>query len=155
MTASALRTEFVIPIAREVTPLKSSREWVGKDDAETILGKMLAAWITQVSEDEALFKQHVYNNNDLQDSDARQHRARLCHTISVGENLALGFIMLGEQPGQSETTATVSMIDQTIKKLSDTFFAWHGSLSAQSDIPESFKQASLEVEEGKVVDLDI
>ncbi len=46
-------------------------------------------------------------------------------------------------------------IDRAQDALMKTLIAWHGPLSAQSDIPESFKQAAQEVAEGKIEDLDI
>ena len=103
-----------------------------------------------------MFKKYVYDNKELDDIDLRQHRGRLCELISVGEFLAMGFIGITEMAtNKKEFLPFIESIDQTIKKLLGKLIEWHGTVSAQSDIPEDLKQSIQELEEGKVVDLDI
>ena len=144
------------PFQRETAP-QSHREWIRQEeDPEIILQSELANWLKNVSSNETLFKEHVYENNNLTDADLRQHRSRICDLISSGEVLAMGFVFLGQQKKkENEFGVVAQMIDQALKKLLETLFAWHGPLSAQADIPESFKQAAKEVADGKIVDLDI
>jgi hypothetical protein len=143
-------------ITRGLTSV-TTQEWVvQKEDPENVLRRQLGVWLQDVSANNALFKKHVYDNDDLGESDLRQHRGRICELISLGELLAMGFTAFGQETGkEKEVLPVVETIDQVLKKLFDVLMAWHGPLAAQTDIPESFKQAAREVEEGKVVDLDI
>lgn len=105
---------------------------------------------------EQLFKLHVYENPNVGQTDLRQHRLRLCKTIAVGEALATLFIALGRAgTAQKEEEPIIALIDQQVGKLFSVLLAWHSPLAAQPDVPDSFKQAAKEEQEGKIVDLDI
>ena len=143
-------------INRGLTPA-TSQEWVvQEEDPGTVLTRNLGQWLKDVSFNEDLFKKHVYENENLSDSDLRQHRARICGMIADGDELVKAVMLLAEETRtQNEAKPIVSVVDQRIKKLFDALIAWHAPLAAQTDIPESFKQAAREVEEEKIVNLDI
>jgi len=145
-------------VNRGLTP-STSQEWIPqKEDVAIILQRTLGQWINELSESESLFKKHVYETDNLLKSDLRQHRAWTCKLIADGEILAVNFQKFGEEIGakkEKEYAPTIELIDQNLKKLFDSLIAWHAPLAMQTDIPESFKQAAQEVEEGKVVNLDI
>jgi hypothetical protein len=115
------------------------------------------AWLSDLKKEQALFKTHVYENNDLTDTDLRQHREHLCGLLSVGESLALAFMRLGQEQSDKakDVVPYVNLIDQKLKELFSVLFAWHGPLQCQSDVPDSFKQSVSEAESGKLVDLDV
>jgi hypothetical protein len=143
-------------IKRGLTPVATQGWVVQEEDPATALTRALGEWFTELSHNEGLFKKHVHDNEQLNVSDMRQHRARLCALIADGEHLVLDVMILAQKTGAiEETKPIIEMVDQKLKKLFDELFAWHASLDVQTDIPESFKQASREVKEGKIVDLDI
>ncbi len=75
--------------------------------------------------------------------------------LSWGEFLALEYIELGGTTGKpEEIQPQLNLIEQKTKELFSILLAWHGELKNQSDIPDSFKQATLEAEEGKILDFD-
>src|SRR5436305_1691071 len=118
-----------------------SQEWVSKkEDTEIILRRMLGDWIKDVSMNEALFKKHVYENDSIDELDLRQHRARLCQLISSGDFLAMRFAGLVLQTGKKKEIAPIiQTIDQTVKKLTAAFVAWHAPAANQTDIPDDLK----------------
>jgi len=138
---------------REIAPL-SHRIWQRQNlDESGILQAQFTQWLENVTSSEAIFKQYVYENPNLQDTDLRQHRSFLYALLHDGETLAYQYLDLGTRTGKSEEfKAHVTIIDQNLKELFKTLIAWHGPLSAQSDIPESFKQAVQEVAQGKILD---
>jgi len=152
------KIEFETYSTRQIN-LAEAHYWIPRqqEDPATVLERKLGDWIKEVGENESLFKKNVYENPELHDWDVRQHLARICALISSGESIAIGISVLREAaPGLSEQlNPIVALIDQKIKTLLDALIRWHGPLSVQSDIPESFKQATREVEEGNIVDLDI
>ncbi len=143
-------------IQRGMTPV-TFQEWVGqKVDPSNLLKLGLGGWIQEVSKNEQLFKKHVYDNENANQLDFRQHRARICELITAGEMLAVGFVGLGQKMSKmDEFSPFIESIDQTIKKLLDALIAWHGPLDAQSDIPADLKQSMQEIEDGKIVDLEM
>jgi hypothetical protein len=150
------RTELIAQTKREYAPAQPKGWVVAEEDPLSALTRELGEWIQELSQNDVLFKKYVYENENYTNSDTRQHRARICRLIAVGETLALGILILGQKSGNlDEVKPTVQLIDQKIKKLLDELMTWHGSLEVQSDIPESFKQAAREVEQGQIEDLDI
>jgi hypothetical protein len=138
---------------REVAP-QSHRLWQYERQDENIrLQTTLTEWLEHVTVTEGLFKYHVYENSKVSDYDLRQHRNFLHALMADGGALAANYIDFGNRTEKlDEIKPAVALIDQKLKELFDTLLAWHGPLSAQSDIPESFKQAVSEVEQGNIVD---
>lgn len=157
MNRPALEMPDILAARIQRGMMPSSQEWVSKkEDPQIILNRMFGEWIQDVSKNEGLFKKHVYENDDIDELDLRQHRARLCQLISAGELLVMGFIALMIGTGnKKDILPVVQTIDQTVKKLSTAFFKWHAPAANQTDIPDDLKQSIQELEEGKVVDLDI
>jgi hypothetical protein len=141
---------------RGLTPA-ISQEWLGQqEDPSAALTRMLAEWLQSIGSAESQFKKYVYDNDNLNGFDMRQHRGHLCALISDGEMLVMDVSILSQKSGlQDEAKPILEMIDQKIKKFLEELIEWHAPLAMQADIPESFKQAAKEVEEGKIVDLDI
>jgi hypothetical protein len=144
------------PFSREMFP-QSHRTWlVEKQTQEEALQTGFTGWMEDVSKNEKLFREHVYENKDLVELDIRQHRGRLLALLADGEALSLAFYAWGETSGKIDhVVAYVNLLDQKLKELFTALWEWHGPVEAQSDIPESFKQAAKEAEAGKIVDLDI
>lgn len=139
-------------IRRGATP----RGWVEQEDPGTILQRELGDWFKELSESEGLFKKHVYANDEINDSDIRQHRCRLAELIAAGETLALNFLIVAEATKtKKEVMPIVEAIDQKVKDLYSRLFEYHGPIESQPDVPESFKQASREVNAGKLEEMDI
>lgn len=141
---------------REMAPA-SHRVWLQEqEDENEMLQKAFASWMKGLADAQNLFKKHVYENPDFNEFDLRQHRASLCSLIHDGEFLAYSFIKNAGETGKiEEIQPTLALIDQKVKEMLEVLFAWHAPLKSQSDIPDSFKQAAQEVEEGKIVDLDV
>jgi len=124
-------------------------------DEYPILQNSLASWIKNISSVDPAFKHRVYENEDMQGFDIRHHRAGLLALLADGELLAIQFLAYGFRSQRTEDAqAHVDFIDRKLKELFNTLIAWHGPLSAQADVPESFKQAVREVEQGKIVNAD-
>src|ERR1700679_1094201 len=84
-------------INRGLTPA-TSQEWVvQEEDPGTVLTRNLGQWLKDVSFNEDLFKKHVYENENLSDSDLRQHRARICGMIADGDELVKAVMLLAEE----------------------------------------------------------
>jgi len=141
---------------REITPQSYRLLWqLRTQDERSWLESAFQDWLRNLSQHEATSQRFVYQNQEMNDLDLRSHRGSLCALISDGEFLAMQYLAFGSRAGNSdEAEATVNMIDQKLKILLNTLFAWHGSLNDQPDVPESFKQALREVEDGKVLDFD-
>lgn len=110
----------------------------------------LAAWVAHTEAARVLFKRYVYENPEAQQTDFRQHRAALLDLMAKGEILALEFLRHHEE----EAPDAITHLDGLLAGLSREYFDWHGPLEAQSDVPESFKQAAREVSEGKTASFD-
>ena len=125
-------------------------------DQFTICTGAFQQWLSDIEKEQALFKINVYENNNLTESDLRQHREHLCGLLSIGESVALAFMSVGQQPDKAKDVIPyINMIDQKLKELFSVLFAWHGPLQGQSDVPESFKQAVAEADAGNLVELDV
>ncbi len=85
------------------------------------------------------------------EGDLRQHRMRIYTLMSHGEQLAFEFLRLGSV---EDTKNHIGLVDQKLRGLWETLHAWHGDLADQKDVPESFKQGVLDIEAGKVVDME-
>ncbi len=139
--------------SRETAPRGHNRWLAQKEDEHDILQAMYAAWWTEVAKNEALFKRNVYDNPDLDELDLRQHRQRLNTLMSDGEIIALSCIDWAVKTGNwDEGRIFLQSLDQKIAQLSKILFEWHGELQSQPDIPDSFKRAAEEIEQGKIVD---
>jgi len=104
---------------------------------------------------EGIYKERVYDNPDISDVDLRMHRLTLNGLLHDGENLALINLVLGDQlKQQEEYRQRANEIDAKKADLFKTLIMWHGPIEAQTDIPESFKQAMREVEAGTLEDDD-
>ena len=137
--------------SREVSP-PSHRVWLeDQGDKYAQSENRYSAWLKALAEAEELFKKHVYENENLTDGDARQHRYRLCDLMAGGEELAFDFLAL--QDG-TDVQSYVTLIDQKLDVLRRTLHAWHGPIKDQNDIPESFKKGTADIDEGKVVSMD-
>ena len=138
-------------------PEGAHQMWIGeKEDIGEILDKALSKWILDVSANELLFREHVFDNPDVNELDLRQHRGRLYALLADGEHLALGPIEYATRTEpKKDVSAKVNLLDQELKALFDDLVRWHGSLETQSACPEGFKQAVKEAAEGKIVDLDL
>jgi hypothetical protein len=124
--------------------------------ASDLFEARLNDWLKQVEDNEILFRQHVYQNENLTSFDVRQHRARLFDMIANGEHIALTFLEWGIKNSRlEEVKPTVEFIDQRTQKLLLILREWHGSPDQQTDVPESFKQAMREIAEGNLSDLDV
>lgn len=151
--------EMPNPLAQRIklglTPT-SSREWVEKEEPLAILRREFGAWITSISDNEKLFKKHIYDVEQIDEFDLRQHRGRICGLISTGEWLAMGFSALAEQAQDNkELLSSLGVIDQNLNNLFAALLKWHAPLMVEGEIPNDLKQSIQELEEGKVVDLDI
>ena len=105
---------------------------------------------------EKLFREHVYENNDLTELDIRQHRTSLFAMLADGESIVLAFVEWALKSGKAkETNAFITLLDQKLSELMKTLWEWHGPLEAQSDVPDSFKRSAQEVDSGKIVDLEL
>lgn len=143
-------------ITRGLTPAKPQEWAIQNEDPATVLTRNLGQWLKDVSFNEEMFKKHVHSNDNLSDLDLLQHRARLCGLIADGEWIVRDVtVFTDEIGGADEAKPMISLVNERLKKLFAELFSWHAPLASQTDIPESFKQAAREVEEGKVVDLDI
>lgn len=143
-------------IKRGLTPASSQSWVVPKEDPATELTRAIGAWFTELGNSEALFRKHVYDNDNFNEGDRRQHCGRLCALIADGQALAVEITLLAQESDAiNEVRPIIEAIDQKLKKLIAELFEWHGSLENQHDVPESFKQSAREVNGGKIVDLDI
>jgi hypothetical protein len=146
----------VARINRSMSPATPTG-WVQPEDPATAITREIGDWFKQLSEAEGLFKKHIYGNENINESDIRQHRCHLCALLAEGELLALNVLILSEQTNlpANEFKPVVDTIDQKVKKLYGQLFEYHGPIESQPDIPESFKQATREVNEGKLEDMDV
>src|SRR5579864_5417256 len=93
------------PSPREIAPPEFSqvryRFWPGEhQDERQILQSNLATWMQNLTTVGELFKQHVYENKDLRESDLRQHRIMLYNLLFDGESLALAYMEFWAQSGK-------------------------------------------------------
>ena len=142
--------------AREIAP-KSHRVWqTENEEGLSSLQPLFTAWLDAVAENEAMFKKFVYENDNLSEGDLRQHRIYLYASLHDGEELAFAYLHLASlNEKMEEVKPIVEIIDGKLKELAKILFSWHGPIESQSDVPESFKQATRETAEGKIVDLDV
>jgi hypothetical protein len=112
-----------------------------------------STWLQRISESEATFQRHVYDNPNLTELDLIQHRGRIYSMLAYGEDLNVSFWMLGAAK-KIDPSNYFKLIQEQIGHLMAILNAWHGPLEAQEDVPEDFKQGVREIEEGKLVDLD-
>src|SRR5450755_152761 len=81
---------------RGFTSAPPTAEWLPqKVDVGVFLQLALADWMKVVTHNEAMFKKNVYENDNLLETDIRQHRAWTCRMISDGELIAVGFLGYG------------------------------------------------------------
>jgi hypothetical protein len=142
-------------VSRETGPLGSGQRnvWVSqKPDIWTLLQNSLSEWLADITVKQEMFKRFVYENEDLHDTDLRQHRLFLFELLCHGEALALDYMMHAEAGPKEAIEATMRLIEERKKELFRVLLEWHGPPDIQTDLPDSFKQAMREVEEGKIVD---
>jgi len=66
------------------------------------------------------------------------------------------FITLGNaRSAHKDAEPIIALIDHQVGKLFSVLLAWHSQLEAQPGVPDSFKQAVKEEQEGNIVDLYI
>jgi len=142
-------------LSRAISPL-SYQNWQRQNrDESTVLQAQFTAWFEAIAETELLFKQHVYENPNMQEYDLRQHRMMLYALLHDGEKLAFEYIGLADRTGKEEEfKAIIALIDQKVKEIFGILMKWHGPLSAQQDIPESFKESVADMQAGNIVDAD-
>jgi hypothetical protein len=139
--------------AREITR-PSHRQWVTeREETFSSLEKSYSAWLNWVGQNEELFQEHVYNAAAPADYDFLQHHTRMCELMAEGGNLMMKFLNFRHRGMSVQAVDNyVSLIDQKVTTLRETFFKWHGDLKAQTDLPESLKQAAREIEAGQIED---
>jgi len=102
-----------------------------------------ATWIADIADNEALFKKHVYDNDDLDQMDLWEHRARLYRLLAIGDHLKIEFIRVSALLDKADDLKShIGLIEQQHKELFTVLLAWHAPLELQKDIPESFKTAA-------------
>ena len=137
--------------SREIAP-PSHRAWrEAREDKYALLEARYSEWLKSLAEMEEVFKKRVYENENFSDADARQHRYHLCGLMTDGEGLAFDFLALDNG---ADVQSYVTLLDQKLGVLRHTLHAWHGAISDQNDIPESFKKGTAEIDAGKVVSMD-
>ena len=137
--------------SREVAPPSHLAWREAQEDKYAQLESRYSEWLKSLAEMDDVFKKHVYENENFSDADARQHRYHLCGLMADGEGLAFEFLALKDgADGQSYVT----LLDQKLDVLRRTLHSWHGAVSDQNDIPESFKKGIVEIDAGKVVSMD-
>lgn len=137
--------------SREVAPPSHLAWREAQEDKYAQLEARYSEWLKSLSEMEEVFKKRVYGNENFNDADARQHRYHLCGLMAGGEGLAFDFLALKDG---EDVQSYVTLLDQKLDVLRSTLHAWHGAVSDQNDIPESFKKGTAEIDEGKVVNMD-
>lgn len=148
----------VSPLARfrrEMAPPSHVVWQTQNDDDATALQERLGQWLQGIAKAEALFKNHVYENPDVDASDFIQHRIILYQLLLDGEWLALSYLDFAfRTQKKEEVQPTLRLVEQKTNALFNELVSWHGDLASQPDIPESFKNSVREVEEGKILDFD-
>ena len=140
------------PFSRSIAP-RSHTRWLQREDEGEALQSLVADWLKDVATNEQLFKENVYENQNANEGDFRQHRAHLCALLADGNCIALGLLEWAQQEQKGEQiSAYIILLDQKLKELLETLFAWHGNLKSQTDVPDSFKQAADQIEHGNIVD---
>ena len=129
----------------------STQGWREKDVEQINLDSLYAAWIEQIDRIEGMFKQHIYENPKADQFDYRQHRLLLYSLLFAGENLAMTLLRLEKLIPIGHY---IERVDAKLVELYDTLQSWHGKLEDQSDVPESFKQAIRELENGQIEPFD-
>jgi hypothetical protein len=138
---------------REISPL-SHRQWVGERTDELQAVKQdFATWIADIGTNEDLFKKHVYNNDNLDQVDLWEHRARLYRLLAIGDYLKLEFVRVSALLDKAEALKShIGLIEQQHKELFSTLLAWHGPREMQKDIPESFKTGMEQAAAGNLLE---
>lgn len=148
---STLARKLEIP-HREICPPDFKR-WNQSQGGLADLEAKYAEWLSEIASAEDLFKEHVYQTDDLTDGDARQHRFHLCSLMATGERLALKFLMHGDENDNMEFVQKyASLIDGKLETFRQTLHKWHGPIDQQTDLPDSLKQAASEIETGQIED---
>jgi len=129
--------------------------WVAstQPDEVALLKEEFNFWLQGVSKNEKLFEQNVYKNPNLTGLDLHQHRARLYTLLARGEGLIVKFYAFA-QANKIDPSGYYKVIEENLNSLTKTFNDWHGDLESQEDIPQSFKDAIRDLNNGKVVPLD-
>jgi hypothetical protein len=142
-------------LRREIAP-KSHRLWqTQNEDIASSLQSLFTSWFSDVSESEANFKKFVYENSELHQMDLRQHRILLHSLLRDGEELAFLYLNYAYTSNKLEDVKPIiAVIENKLKELFDVLLSWHGDLSIQKDIPESFKTGIQDIKEGKILDFD-
>jgi hypothetical protein len=140
---------------REISPPSFKRWEEEHQDEYASLEDAFSAWKSLITQNEELFKKHVYENDDLRELDLRQHRSRLFYLLAVGESVALSFLTLEDSTDRTEEVKNyVGLIDAKLAELRQTLQKWHGPLEHQEDLPKDFVEAVLEFKAGQVVDME-
>ncbi len=142
------------PAAREAHP--THRRWENEaQEGFPALEERFREWGAWIDENEELFRRNVYQSEDANEGDFRQHRIRLCAMMAEGESLALDFLIFLEREPNEEGDAYVKLVDQKVAALRSTFFQWHGPIEAQTDIPQDFIDGVRDLNSGKIVDMEV
>lgn len=120
----------------------------------TLLEQRYAEWIGCMQNAELDFKRFVYENQNLGETDFRQHRQLLYGFLAMGEEIAVDFLML-EGVAEERVLPYIALADQKLNSLRGVLHAWHGPIEEQKDLPASFKKGVRDLAEGRIVPMEV
>lgn len=137
--------------SRETAPPSFQRWIVERADQFAQCEERFRHWLECIAESEDAFRKHVYENPKVKQVDFRQHRQGLFWLLSVGENIATDFQLLGEQDRSGHY---IGLIDVKCEELFHTLLEWHMPVNFKDQVPDSFKRGMQDIADGKVVPME-